>query len=117
MDVPEAKRARTDKVEALTVDGGHKTQGGQVLRLALALSAASGTPMRVTNVRGSRPKPGLRAQHAAGVRLAAAMCGDSGAAARAEVGDSTVELRPGRLSSTAAQQCGRLLHAWGGWGR
>ncbi len=58
------------------VDGSIGEGGGQVLRVAVALSAATGTPLHITDIRANRSKPGLRAQHMAAVhavaRLAAA---------------------------------------------
>ncbi|EJN58719.1 RNA 3'-terminal phosphate cyclase [Halogranum rubrum] len=51
----------------LDVDG--SAGGGQMVRTALALSMVTETPIRLTNVRGSRPTPGLRPQHLAGVRV------------------------------------------------
>lgn len=48
--------------------------GGQVVRTAVALSAVSGEPVRVENVRGGRPEPGLRPQHLAAVEAAASLC-------------------------------------------
>ena len=44
----------------ITIDGAHG--GGQILRTALALSALAGAPLRVVNIRGARPKPGLQPQ-------------------------------------------------------
>lgn len=55
----------------LDVDG--SAGGGQMVRTALALSMVTETPVRLTNVRGSRPTPGLRPQHLAGVRVAEAV--------------------------------------------
>ncbi len=42
--------------------------GGQVLRTGLALSTILKTPVEFENIRASRPKPGLQAQHLAGVK-------------------------------------------------
>jgi len=56
------------------VDGGHGEGGGQVLRLAVALSAATGRPVRVHDVRANRERPGLAAQHVAAVRAVAGLC-------------------------------------------
>lgn len=53
--------------ERVHVDGSEGEGGGQVLRIAVALSAATGTPVRVTGIRANRKNPGLRAQHAAAV--------------------------------------------------
>lgn len=41
-------------------------QGGQILRTAISLSAILGIPVRVTNIRANRSKPGLAAQHLIG---------------------------------------------------
>jgi RNA 3'-terminal phosphate cyclase (ATP) len=47
--------------------------GGQVLRLAVSLSALTGRAVRVENVRGGRETPGLRPQHVAAVETVAAV--------------------------------------------
>ncbi|GAA5495717.1 RNA 3'-terminal phosphate cyclase [Rubritalea halochordaticola] len=48
--------------------------GGQVLRSALSLSMVTGEPFRMVNIRGKRPKPGLKRQHLTCVQAAAAIC-------------------------------------------
>lgn len=48
--------------------------GGQILRNAAALSAMTATPIEVTKIRAGRSKPGLRAQHLAGLQLVAELC-------------------------------------------
>jgi RNA 3'-terminal phosphate cyclase (ATP) len=76
----------------LTIDGRTGEGGGQVLRTALALSLATGTPFRMRDIRAGRPKPGLRAQHLAAVRAAAQV-----GAARvtgAEPGSHEIVFRP-----------------------
>ncbi|MFC6826720.1 RNA 3'-terminal phosphate cyclase [Halopelagius fulvigenes] len=45
--------------------------GGQLLRTALSLSAVTGRPFRMENVRAERPTPGLKTQHVAAVRAVA----------------------------------------------
>ena len=69
--------------------------GGQVLRTALGLSARTGDPVRVENVRGNRPTPGLGAQHLTALRAVAAVA-DADASGD-ELGAETVEFRPGSL--------------------
>ena len=58
----------------IDIDGSCGEGGGQVLRSALALAAISGTPVRITNIRARRPKPGLMPQHLKAVEAAAAIC-------------------------------------------
>lgn len=57
----------------LIIDGALGEGGGQILRTALALSLVTGQPFRIQNIRANRPKPGLRKQHLAAVRAAAAV--------------------------------------------
>ncbi len=55
----------------LTIDGARGEGGGQILRSALALSAVTGTAVRIQRIRAGREKPGLLPQHLAAVRAAA----------------------------------------------
>ncbi len=77
----------------LTIDGSLGEGGGQVLRTALTLSMLTHTPVRLTNIRARRPKPGLQAQHLAAARAAAAIC--AGDLRGAEPHSTEIELRPG----------------------
>ncbi len=52
----------------LEIDGSFGEGGGQILRTALALSALTGVPVRIYNIRKRRPRPGLQPQHLAVVR-------------------------------------------------
>lgn len=58
----------------IEIDGSYGEGGGQLVRTAVALSALTGTPLRLHNVRASRARPGLAAQHLAAVRAVAALC-------------------------------------------
>ncbi|RDZ43911.1 RNA 3'-terminal phosphate cyclase [Haloferax sp. Atlit-10N] len=66
--------------------------GGQPLRTALALSVVTGEPFEMTNVRGNRSTPGLKAQHVACVSVAAAV--SNADVAGDEVGSSTLRFSP-----------------------
>lgn len=68
----------------LEIDGSQGEGGGQVLRTSLSLSALTGQPFHLTNIRGKRSKPGLRPQHITAVRAVAAIC-------KAEVTGDTVD--------------------------
>ncbi len=48
--------------------------GGQLVRIATALSAITGNPFKITNVRGARPNPGLQTQHMEGIKSIAELC-------------------------------------------
>jgi len=76
----------------ISVDGSYGEAGGQILRTAVALSAATGIPCRIHDIRRGRPNPGLRPQHLFGLRAAAQMCGAEVEGDR--VGSSEVTFRP-----------------------
>lgn len=59
----------------IEIDGAFGEGGGQILRSSLSLSALTGRPFRLYNVRAGRAKPGLQPQHLASVRAGAAICG------------------------------------------
>jgi RNA 3'-terminal phosphate cyclase (ATP) len=62
-------------VSLIALDGGQGESGGQVLRAALALAAATGQGFTMSRIRERRPRPGLRPDHVAAVRAAALVCG------------------------------------------
>jgi RNA 3'-terminal phosphate cyclase (GTP) len=80
----------------IEIDGSYGEGGGQILRTAVALAAYLETPCRICNIRKGRPTPGVRPQHAAGVKALAALC-------RAEVsglnvGSAEVTFKPGMIA-------------------
>jgi RNA 3'-terminal phosphate cyclase (ATP) len=77
----------------LDIDGGDG--GGQVVRTAVTLSALSGDAVRIENVRGNRPEPGMKPQHVAAVEAAAGLC--SATVEGAERGAGTLVFRPGAV--------------------
>jgi RNA 3'-phosphate cyclase len=58
----------------ITIDGSHGEGGGQLVRMACALSALTGTALRLHKVRARRAPPGLAPQHLAAVRAVAQLC-------------------------------------------
>lgn len=79
----------------IRLDGSNGEGGGQILRSALTLSAATGQPFEINNIRANRPKPGLMRQHLACVRAAADICGAY--TEGAELGARSLRFTPGDL--------------------
>jgi RNA 3'-terminal phosphate cyclase (ATP) len=81
----------------IEIDGSYGEGGGQILRTSLALSAVTGQPLIIEQIRTHRSQPGLRPQHLAAVKAIAQIT-------QAEVEGAVLhsrELRftPGRLRS------------------
>ncbi|MEM5834881.1 MAG: RNA 3'-terminal phosphate cyclase [Candidatus Aenigmatarchaeota archaeon] len=58
----------------ILIDGSIGEAGGQILRTSIALSSLLLKPIKVFNIRKGRAKPGLMAQHLAGVKFAGEFC-------------------------------------------
>lgn len=52
----------------LEIDGSFGEGGGAILRLATGFSYLFKIPVRISNIRANRPKPGLRTQHLLGLK-------------------------------------------------
>ena len=76
--------------------------GGQIVRVAAALAAATGRETTVRSIRAGRPKPGLAAQHLAGLDMCRRACGGSFVGGDPTVGSTSVTLRPGSAAAAAA---------------
>jgi RNA 3'-terminal phosphate cyclase (ATP) len=59
----------------IEIDGSIGEGGGQIVRTALTLAMCTGSAVAVHNIRAQRANPGLRAQHLAAMRAAAAISG------------------------------------------
>jgi len=68
--------------------------GGQMLRTALSLAMVTGQPLRMTNIRGKRQKPGLMRQHLTCVKAACEI--SDGTADGAEIGSTELVFRAGK---------------------
>jgi RNA 3'-terminal phosphate cyclase (ATP) len=61
-------------MEPIKIDGGRGEGGGQIIRSAVTLSAITGKPVEIENIRKNRKVPGLRPQHLLGVKILSKMC-------------------------------------------
>ena len=85
------------ELKMIEIDGSIGEGGGQILRSALTLSLITGDELRIANIRAGRSKPGLRPQHLAAVRAAAAI-----SAAQVEgdqVGSQAIGFCPGPVNA------------------
>lgn len=79
----------------IIIDGSEGEGGGQIVRNACALSLVTGEPVRITNVRARRSRPGLMRQHVTAIEAACAI-GNAECEGLA-VGSSELTFRPGRV--------------------
>ncbi|MDP2908909.1 MAG: RNA 3'-terminal phosphate cyclase [Nanoarchaeota archaeon] len=81
----------------LTIDGCYGEGGGQVLRTSIGLSAVTGTPVKIINIRKGRCTQGLAEQHLQAVRAVAQLC--DAKVKGAELHSTELEFTPGKIKS------------------
>jgi len=86
--------------EVIKIDGAFGQGGGQILRTACSLSAATGKPCTVFNIRKNKPNPGLATQHLLGLRTLAQIC--SATLDGDKIGSQEVFFNPGIIPETLA---------------
>ena len=79
----------------IEIDGSLGEGGGQIVRTAVALSAVTGKPVRITRIRQGRSKPGLAAQHARAITALAVIC--DARTSGATPGSSQIVFTPGEI--------------------
>ncbi|HLD83256.1 MAG TPA: RNA 3'-terminal phosphate cyclase [archaeon] len=80
----------------LEIDGSRDEGGGAIVRLSVALSALTGKPCRIKNIRANRKNPGLQRQHIAAVAAVAALCGAT--VNGNEITSAELEFSPGKIT-------------------
>ncbi|MFW9981618.1 MAG: RNA 3'-terminal phosphate cyclase [Candidatus Thorarchaeota archaeon] len=89
----------------IEIDGSFGEGGGQILRTAVSLSALTMKPIRITNIRAGRPKPGLKRQHMAGIELTGRLV--DATVKGLDIGSTTIEFIPNeRRSGTFSYDVG-----------
>jgi RNA 3'-phosphate cyclase len=69
--------------------------GGQFVRTAVALSAMTGKAVKIENIRGARPEPGLKTQHIEGIYSIGELC--NARISGLELGSQTLEFLPCKI--------------------
>jgi len=79
----------------IEIDGNYLEAGGQILRTAVSLSAITGKPCHVFNIRKKRPKPGLKQQHLLGIQALTHLC--NGKLEGDFLGSEEIKFFPGQI--------------------
>ncbi|MBC7114970.1 MAG: RNA 3'-terminal phosphate cyclase [Archaeoglobi archaeon] len=79
----------------IEIDGSYGEGGGQILRVAVALSGILGEDIRVYNIRKGRKNPGLAPQHLRTIRTAEKLC--NAEVKGAELGSTEIIFKPGEI--------------------
>lgn len=88
---PQYRRNMT-KANPKTLDGCTLEGGGQLIRIAVALSAITGQPVIINDIRGNRGKKGLKGSHLAAIQFLASISGST--VQGAELGSTCLEFYP-----------------------
>ncbi len=68
-----------------------------MVRTSVALSCLTGRPVRIANIRGARPEPGLKVQHIEGIYSIGELC--NAKISGLELGSRVLQFEPGKLDA------------------
>ncbi|KAL4913859.1 putative RNA 3'-terminal phosphate cyclase [Aspergillus aurantiobrunneus] len=89
--------------EPVRLDGRKLEGGGQLVRIAVALSALTGKAVKIDHIRGNRPgKRGLKVSHLAAITMLSELSGST--LVGAEVGSCSVEFYPPQTEQGQARR-------------
>ncbi|MBI5332279.1 MAG: RNA 3'-terminal phosphate cyclase [Candidatus Aenigmarchaeota archaeon] len=83
-------------MDMIEIDGATGEAGGQILRTATGLSAITGKPFHIYNIRKGRCTQGMRPQHLTGVKAVAQLC--NAKLKHAEIDSTELEFIPGKIT-------------------
>lgn len=89
-----------NKQSPILIDGSQGEGGGQILRSSLSLSAITGKPFVIENIRSGRQKPGLMRQHLTCVQAAAELCQAN--ISEVGIGSEAFTFEPGEIQASCA---------------
>ena len=81
----------------IELQGDYLEGGGSIVRLAVALSAITKKPIKITNIRQGRKKPGLKTQHLRAIETVANLC--NAELRGAELGSTKIEFYPKEIQA------------------
>ncbi len=81
----------------IEIDGSFGEGGGQIIRTSVALSALTGKPFRIFNIRAKRSPSGLKAQHLNAVKAVAELCNAN--VSELKVGTQEFEFIPKKIEA------------------
>lgn len=79
----------------ISLDGSHGEAGGSIARVALALSTITQQPFKITDIRKSRPQPGLKNQHLFCIKALEKLC--NAKSEGAALGSAELKYWPGKI--------------------
>ncbi|GAB4310296.1 MAG: RNA 3'-terminal phosphate cyclase [Methanobacteriaceae archaeon] len=80
----------------IAIDGSYGEGGGAIIRTATALSALTGKPIHISNIRAKRPKKGLAPQHLTAIKALSSLT--SASCSGLKLGSREIYFKPGPIS-------------------